>query len=140
VFLDTNILVYATRPSSAFHAWTMTALDRALGSEPYLAISRQVLREYLAVVTRPGGGSQPLPIALALDDVVRFAKSFRILEDGPQISARLAELCRSTAMAGRQVHDANIVATMLAYGETRLLTANGKDFVRFVPRIELVAP
>ncbi len=41
-------------------------------------------------------------------------------------------------MGGRQVHDANIVATMLAHGETRLLTANRSDFRRFEPRIELV--
>ena len=32
----------------------------------------------------------------------------------PEVGARLAELCRSVALAGRQVHDANIVATMLA--------------------------
>jgi hypothetical protein len=38
------------------------------------------------------------------------------------------------------VHDANIVATMLAYGESRLLTANRGDFSRFEPRIEIVEP
>ena len=31
-------------------------------------------------------------------------------------------LCRQTPVGGRQIHDANIVATMLAYGERRLLT------------------
>ena len=50
----------------------------------------------------------------------------------------LDELCRSVAVAGRQVHDANIVATMLGHGETRLLTANRSDFRRFEPRIEVV--
>jgi hypothetical protein len=40
----------------------------------------------------------------------------------------------------RQVHDANIVASMLAHGETRLLTFNAADFTRFQPRIELAAP
>jgi predicted nucleic acid-binding protein len=38
------------------------------------------------------------------------------------------------------VHDANIVATMLAHGETRLLTFNGADFRRFASLIEVVAP
>jgi predicted nucleic acid-binding protein len=50
------------------------------------------------------------------------------------------ELCRAVAVAGRQVHDANIVATMLAHGETRLLTMNRSDFRRFEPRIEIVEP
>jgi predicted nucleic acid-binding protein len=38
------------------------------------------------------------------------------------------------------VHDANIVATMLAYGETRLLTFNEADFRRFSSMIEIVVP
>ena len=33
-------------------------------------------------------------------------------------------------MGGRQIHDANIIATMLAYGELRLLTFNVADFRR----------
>jgi hypothetical protein len=52
----------------------------------------------------------------------------------------LIQLCRAVAIAGRQVHDANIVATMLAHGEGRLLTANRGDFRRFEPRIEIVEP
>jgi predicted nucleic acid-binding protein len=43
-------------------------------------------------------------------------------------------------VAGRQVHDANIVATMLAHGETRLLTSNRSDFKRFAHAIEVVEP
>ena len=35
-------------------------------------------------------------------------------------------------------HDANIVATMLAYGERRLLTFNPADFRRYGNRIELI--
>lgn len=43
-------------------------------------------------------------------------------------------------MGGKQVHDANIVATMLAHGERRLLTFNIRDFRRFSAHIELVNP
>ena len=92
----------------------------------------------MAVVTRPGGGSEPISMAEALADVERFVAAFEVLEDGPEFGARLADLCRSVALAGRQVHDANIVATMLAHGETRLLTANRSDFQRFEPQIEIV--
>jgi predicted nucleic acid-binding protein len=105
-----------------------------------MAISRQILREYLAVVTRPGGRSEALSMADALADVARFSGSFDVLEDGPEVAARLIELCRTVRLAGRQVHDANIVATMLAHGEHRLLTMNRSDFRRFEPRIELVGP
>jgi predicted nucleic acid-binding protein len=140
VFIDTNVLIYATRPSSSFHEWAKSALAAAVASEPRIAISRQVLREYLAVVTRPGGRSEALSMADALADVARFSSSFDVLEDGPEVAARLVELCRTVRLAGRQVHDANIVATMLAHGEHRLLTMNQSDFRRFEPRIELVEP
>ena len=51
----------------------------------------------------------------------------------------LASLCREVPVAGKQVHDANIVATMLAHGERRLLTFNSKDFLRFGQRVQLIA-
>jgi hypothetical protein len=38
------------------------------------------------------------------------------------------------------VHDANMVATMLVHGETRLLTFNEADFRRFSSVIDIVVP
>ena len=103
-------------------------------------MSRQVLREYLAVATRPQTWSMPLPRAWATADVLELSRAFAILEDGPAVTAALLDLCRDLPVGGRQVHDANIVATMLAHGERRLLTFNDGDFIRFVPRIEIVRP
>ena len=51
----------------------------------------------------------------------------------------LLDLCRSVPGGGKRIHDANIVATMLAYGERRLLTLNATDFRRYEDRIDLVA-
>ena len=79
-------------------------------------------------------------MADALADIARFAEVFDILEDGPAVGAQLVQLCRTVAVAGRQVHDANIVATMLAHGEARLLSANRSDFQRFGSLIEVVEP
>ena len=67
-------------------------------------------------------------------------EAFEVLEDGPQVTDLLARLCRDIPMGGKQVHDANIVATMLAYGERRLLTFNVRDFRRFAAHIEIVDP
>ena len=49
------------------------------------------------------------------------------------------ECRRDVEVGGRQVHDANIVATMLAHGERRLLTLNARGFRRYGDRIELAA-
>jgi predicted nucleic acid-binding protein len=55
-------------------------------------------------------------------------------------SAVPRELCRRYSFGGRQVHDANVVATILAHGELRLLTFNEADFRRFAGLIEVVTP
>ena len=138
MFIDTNVLVYSRIPGSPDHHVAREMLDHALqGSEP-LRISRQIIREYLSVVTRP----QAWPIAItredALDDANRLANDFEILEDGPIVTETLIALCREVSVGGRQIHDANIVATMLAHRERRLLTFNTADFRRYEDRIELV--
>ena len=63
-----------------------------------------------------------------------------MLEDGPQVWDELMALSRRFAFGGKQVHDANIVATMLEHGEMRLLTFNEADFRRFGSLIEVVVP
>ncbi|HET8630202.1 MAG TPA: hypothetical protein VFL91_22495 [Thermomicrobiales bacterium] len=47
-------------------------------------------------------------------------------------------LLREHPTGGKQVHDANIVATMLAYGIGTLLTFNHDDMARFEGKIKLV--
>ncbi len=111
---------------------------RASEGNETLRISRQVLREYLATVTRPQSWSAAISMNDALDHVAQLEDGFDILEDGPSVTNTLATLCRDVPVAGKQVHDANIVATMLAHGERRLLTFNAGDFRRYGERIELV--
>ena len=59
-------------------------------------------------------------------------------EDGPRVTEMLIARCRDVPAGGGQVHDANIVATMLTHGERRLLTFNDADFRRYSDRIEMV--
>jgi predicted nucleic acid-binding protein len=99
-----------------------------------------VLREYLAATTRPQSWSRALTLAEATVDTDSFIRRFAVLEDGPAVWSELITLTRSFAFGGKQVHDANIVATMLAHGETRLLTFNDADFRRFGSFIDVVVP
>ena len=138
MFVDTNVLVKARILEAPDHDKARAALGIAFEKPEPLRVSRQVLREYLAVVTRP----QSWPVAIgrqeALNDVERLASLFDLLEDGPAVTDRLVSLCREVSVGGRQIHDASIVATMLAHGERRLLTFNQADFRRYGDRIELV--
>ena len=138
-FVDTNVLVYSTARGAPFQERARAALARLVTDEP-LVISRQILREYLAVMTRQQVWGKALSLTEAIADTLVFAQRSAVLEDGPPVWEQLIELSRRFTFGGRQVHDANIVATMLAYGERRLLTFNGSDFRRFAELIEIVVP
>lgn len=83
---------------------------------------------------------RPQPLVEAASAAIALADDFEILEDSAMAWDELTSLCRRFAFGGRQVHDANIIATMLAHGERRLLTFNAADFQRFAELIEVIAP
>jgi predicted nucleic acid-binding protein len=138
VFVDTNNLIYAHQAHSPFNSQAIAKLlDLESAGHP-LWISRQVLREYLAAMSRPGGLTAPVPMASLVSDVQTFQAQFHIAEDGPAVTAQLLHLLGSIPCGGKQVHDANIVATMLAEGIGRLLTHNVQDFKRFAGIITVI--
>ena len=139
MFVDTNILVNARIREAPHHDSARDSLERALRSLEPVRISRQIMREYLAVVTRPQAWPVPITREEALDDIGRLDQVFEVLEDGARVTDMLVSLCRDVAVGGRQIHDANIVAAMLAHGERRLLTFNAGDFRLYGDRIELAA-
>ena len=138
MFIDTNVLINARILEAPDHDIAHERLSQALQEPEPLRISRQVVREYLAVVTRPQSWPVPITREEALQDASRLLGSFEVLEDGPLVTENLLALCREISVGGQQIHDANIVATMLAHGERRLLTFNISDFRRFEDRIELM--
>ena len=138
MFIDTNVFVNSRIPNAPGHEVARRRLTRARQTDEPLRISRQILREYLSVVTRPQTWSAAITRGEALEDVNKLTASFEILEDGPFVTATLIALCREVPVGGSQIHDANIVATMLAHGERRLLTLNASDFRRYGDRIVLV--
>ncbi len=138
MFIDTNVLVYARVMEAPNHDAARELLAQAMAGDEPAQLSRQVLREYLAVMTRPQTWPAPLTRDQVLDDVERLAANFQVLEDGPLVTETLVALCREAPAAGRQIHDANIVATMLAHGVRQLVTFNVADFRRFGDRIDLL--
>jgi predicted nucleic acid-binding protein len=73
--------------------------------------------------------------AVLVADVTRLQAQFHVAEDGPAVTGHLLSLVQSIPMGGKQVHDANIVATMLANGLGRILTHNTADFARYASHI-----
>ncbi|MEH2412619.1 type II toxin-antitoxin system VapC family toxin [Nostoc sp.] len=131
VFLDTNILVYANVSESPFHQAALQAIENLYDAGIELWISRQVLREFLMTLSRPQALMNPRPVALIIERTRFFQAQFRVADETAQVTERLLSLMEQITIGGKQVHDANIVATMLVYGIPQLLTHNIGDFVRF---------
>lgn len=131
VFIDTNILVFATIIQVPFHQQARNRLQSLHQTPAILWISPQVIREYLAVVTRPQTFSQPLSTADAARDARVLMQRFRLAEENAAVTASLLQLLNTIQISGKQVHDANIVATMQTHGIGQLLTHNVSDFARY---------
>jgi predicted nucleic acid-binding protein len=80
-FVDTNVLVYTTAAGAPFHAEARAALAHLASGGP-IAISRQILREYTAVMTRPQVWANALTLAEAITDAECFSRRSTVLEDG----------------------------------------------------------
>ncbi len=138
IFVDTNVLIYANLALSPFYPAAIGALQALHVAKAPIWISRQVLREYLAAMTRPGALTGSIAAAELAADIRSFSEQFFVAEDGPGVTDELVDLFTAVPMAGKQVHDANIVATMLVHGVRRLLTHNVDDFKRFSHLIRIV--
>lgn len=130
IFVDTNVWVNAAVPTAPHHAQAVAALGRAGLETPWT--SRQVVREFLAVMSRP----QTFFVGLApMTDILNSARTIelqcRVAEDGPDVAQQLHALLGVGDTRGKQIHDANIVATMLSHGVRTLLTDNVADFARW---------
>src|SRR5260370_23411596 len=140
IFQGTNVLVFATIPASPFHQRAIAALHGVAISGAAAWISRQVLREYLVQLTRPGLLPVPMSAQIAAAQATALLSLYRVA-DGTGVAFReLLALVQSGFAAGKQDHDANIVATCLAYRIIHLLTHNVADFKRYgaIIRVECI--
>ena len=138
LFLDTNILVYANVEETPLHQAALQAVEAYYQNGATLWVSRQILREFMATLTRPQSFGNPRPVSTVIERVHFFQEYFSVAEDGPDVTAQLLALIEQIPTGGKQIHDANIVATMLAHGITHLLTHNTADFARFAQFITIV--
>lgn len=104
--IDTNTLVYLTR--APLHEQALAAIREYERSAVELWTSRQILREYLAVLSRPQIFTDPVTVRTLVEQVRSFESRFQVAEDGPQVTARPLTLIQRVPVGGRQINDANI--------------------------------
>ncbi len=132
IAVDTNLLVYAHREDSGWHAVAYRRIEElAEGRAPW-AIPWPCLHEFLAIATHPRIYDPPTPVAAALDQVSAWleAPNHVLLAEGEGYWAQLFELIRDARVAGAQVHDARVAALCLHHGVDELWSAD-RDFSRF---------
>jgi len=134
IFVDTNILVYFKTLKSPFFDKANTKLIQ-LYIDNELYISNQIIKEYLVTMTRLSADNN---LELFLKDAYYFSEKFNFLYESKESKKILLEIIARFKVKGRQIHDANIVATMLANNIKNLFTHNVKDFERFSNLINII--
>ena len=139
VMLDTNVLIAATDEGRSEHRDALTVLNDWAAGPTDLCTSGQVLREYLAVATRsPEHNGLGLNRPDALENVRAFRGRTTLLAEDSKVADRLLGLLADVDCRGKQVHDANLVATMLVHGIGTVVTMNLEDFARFERHVSLI--
>ena len=139
IFIDANVLLYSMNSDSEFHEDARHALQKTEQKGIESVSSTQILREFYGISSRPGKDGRQVDTKPILESIIAFRDSFRILDDNSYVSMQLfGHIANNYYVGGRQIHDANIVSTMLTYHISHLLTNNPKDFERFDDLITIV--
>lgn len=140
IAVDTNILVYAHREDSPFHAAAIEKLTGLAEGLPLWAIPWPCLHEFLAIVTHPRIYAPATPLDRALDQIEAWlaSPSLRLLTEADAHWATLRRLLEAADVVGPQVHDARVAALCLQHGVSELWSAD-RDFGRF-PGLRTVNP
>lgn len=132
VFLDTNVLLSATDTSRPRHNQARNVFKASLDTGYHLAISGQIVREYLVVATRePEENGLGLSPEDAVSNIETFTRRTVLIEESEEVSDYVNGMVRKYNLQGKRIHDANIAATMKTHSVLSLITENPEDFKDF---------
>lgn len=140
IAVDTNILVYAHRAESKWHAIASERVRSLAEGDRAWMIPMPCLHEFLATVTHPRIAPVPTPLGIAFDQIRFWMESPTLSVERESASHldTLRSLLLRSKVAGGAIHDARVAAICLDHGVTELWTAD-RDFLRF-PGVPAVNP
>jgi hypothetical protein len=140
IAVDTNILVYAHREDSPFHAPAVERMKTIAEGPADWAIPWPCIHEFLAIVTHPRIYTPPTPMADALAQIEAWMESpsLVLLAESAGYWPVLRDTLVRAHVAGAMVHDAKVAALCVHHGVRELWSAD-RDFGRF-PGAKVVNP
>jgi uncharacterized protein len=132
IAVDTNILVYAHRRDSPWHAPASAAIERLAHGQARWALPWPCVHEFFGIVTHPRIYSPPSTVEQAIDQVDAWLECPTLEPIGEDLGywEKLRELLRDAKVTGPRVHDARIAALCVLHGVRELWSAD-RDFSRF---------
>jgi predicted nucleic acid-binding protein len=130
--VDTNLLLRSLEDGHVAQPVAEKGLFALRDRGEIFSIFPQNLIEFWAVATRPvTNNGLGLSIAQAEAEVISLKTLFVLLPDTPEIFSEWEKIVLQYRVAGKQAHDARLVAAMRVHDLTHLLTFNTGDFKRF---------
>jgi len=140
IAVDTNLLVYAHREDSEFHAPAKALLDALRHQPAPWAIPWPCVHEFIGIATHPGIYRPPSPLAAALGfvEAVLASPQLQLLAESQGYFQKLRTLATAAKLNGPRIHDARVAALCLHHGVTELWSAD-RDFSAF-PQLKVRNP
>ena len=132
--VDTNVLLRFSRPEDPRYQISRNAVHTLEAGGHQLQTTLQNFAEFWNVSTRPternGFGRTPVETDELLQDL---EKAFSLLPDSADVYREWRRLVVKYNVAGVQVHDARLAASMIVHSVKHILTFNVTDFERYKP-------
>jgi uncharacterized protein len=140
IAVDTNLLVYAHREDSPFHAVAKETVEGLRDQSTPWAIPWPCVHEFLAIATHPGiyRPASTLAEAVGFLDALFASPQLHLLAESPGYFEKLRALATAAQLKGPRIHDARIAALCLHHGVRQLWSAD-RDFSAF-PQLKVHNP
>ena len=138
---DTNILIYASDPTSRFNDKARKLLNDVLEGHVNACVSNQNLYEFYAIVTDPKRVAKPLGIKQASSLLQNYIEAENLPKIFPKETnlTHLVHLIKKYKISKQEVFDAVLVATIMDNSVKTIYTADEKLFRKFT-NIKVVNP
>ena len=140
IAVDSNLLIYAHKKDSPFHAAAAELVDSLRHQPTAWAIPWPCIHEFIGIATHPGiyKPASTLAEALGFVDSLLASPQLHLLAESPGYFEKLRDISTTARLKGPRIHDARIAALCLHHGASELWSAD-RDFSAF-PQLKVRNP